>query len=225
MIQEIMLRQLHVVTKSRSAKLREGASSLRKACRNHPFVTGIADGSLPTEIFSRWVIQDWRYLLTYIEILEGLASLAPKQESAIYWLDLAVFTRTKELALHRAYAKRFDITKKELDEATDAPATIAYTQFLRQQVQHSYGMGVASLLPCGVGYVTLAADLAKGPMPQDVRYVDWIHTYADPSFAEAVAWMEAELDTVEGDEGELFSTYQQGAEHELAFWDQLWKGW
>ena len=47
----------------------------------------------------------------------------------------------------------------------------------------------------------------------------------EPAFADAVAWMESALDAAEGDEDALFSTYQEGAQHEFAFWDQLWTGW
>ena len=218
-------RLLPVVTKPRAERMRLAAAPLRAACRTHPFVLGIADGSLSPDVFCRWVVQDWRYLLTYVEVLERLAQCAPSAEAGQRWQELATFTANEELALHRTYAARFGLTDEALDGAEDAPATVAYTGFLRDRAAHSYGMGVASLVPCGVGYVTLAAELAKGPMPQDDRYADWIRTYADPAFADAVAWMESELDAAEGDEEALFSTYQEGAQHEFAFWDQLWTGW
>lgn len=186
---------------------------------------GIADGSLPTDVFARWVVQDWCYLLTYVEVLEALAACAPTTAAWAKWAELATFTRDEELALHRAYAARFDLSERDLDGAEHAPATRAYTDFLRASAARSYGHGVASVVPCGVGYVTLAADLAAGPLPVEARYADWIQTYADPVFAESVAWMEAELSGAEGDEEALAATYRQGAEHELAFWDQLWRGW
>ena len=209
----------------RAARLRASTAPLRAACRAHPFVGGIADGSLPAGVFARWVVQDWRYLLTYVEVLEQVAATAPTAATRAHWADLATFTRDEELALHRAYAARFDLTEADLDGALPAPATAAYTGFLRERAKRSYGHGVASLVPCGVGYVTLATELAAGPLPAEPRYADWIHTYADPAFAEAVAWMEAELNRALGDEAALAATYRAGAEHELAFWDQLWRGW
>ncbi|MAA79584.1 MAG: hypothetical protein CL916_10025 [Deltaproteobacteria bacterium] len=214
-----------VVLESRSAQMRAETKAVRHACQQHPFVLGIADGSLAPVVFVRWVVQDWRYLLTYVEVLEELATLAPTEEVTRYWNKLAEFTRKDELVLHRVYAKRFGISEQELDHAKDAPATIAYTAFLRAQVKRSYAHGVASLVPCGVGYITLATELAKGPLPKDDRYADWIRSYSDESFAQAVAWMEKELDGVSGDESELAATYRQGAQHELDFWEQLWTGW
>ncbi|HAN32830.1 MAG TPA: transcriptional regulator [Myxococcales bacterium] len=205
--------------------MRAQTQQLRRDCRNHPFVRGIEDGSLPAEVFCRWVVQDWRYLLTYVQVLESLAELAPLPGPAQRWRSLAEFTRSDELALHRAYAVRFGLTDGDLDGATDAPATRAYTQFLCDQAERSYGFGVAALVPCGVGYVTLAADLSKGALPPEPRYADWIVTYADPDFAQAVQWMERQLDELDEDDEELLMIYRKGAEHELAFWQQLWAGW
>lgn len=209
----------------RSARLRDEAAPLRAACLSHPFVVGLGDGSLPPAVFARWVVQDWRYLLTYVEVLETLASGAPTPAAQDRWRALAALTRDEELALHRAFAARFALTEADLDTATDAPATAAYTGFLRQAVARSYGHGVAAIVPCGVGYVSLAAALAEGPAPADARYADWITTYNDPAFAEAVVWMERELDACPGEHGAFDATYAEGARHELAFWDQLWRGW
>ncbi len=207
-----------------AARLRAQTAPLRAACRAHPFVTGLADGRLPPAVFARWVVQDWCYLLTYVEVLGAIAARAPTPEAAARWAALATFTRDEELALHRSYAARFALTAADLDGAAPWPATQAYTHFLRAAAARSYGHGVASVVPCGVGYVTLAAELAAGPTPADDRYADWIRTYADPAFAEAVGWMEAELDGAAGETPDLSDTYTRGAAHELAFWDQLWRG-
>ena len=57
----------------RSVVFREHAKDVQSACITHPFVMGIADGTLPPSVFSRWVIQDWKYLLTYMKVLERIA--------------------------------------------------------------------------------------------------------------------------------------------------------
>ncbi|MFT4628389.1 MAG: thiaminase/transcriptional activator TenA [Myxococcota bacterium] len=202
---------------ARAARLREAAAPLRAACRAHPFVLGIGDGSLPPETFARWVVQDWLYLQTYADVLDRAAELAGGR-----WAELATLTRDEELRLHRTFAARFGLSAADLDGATPWPATVAYTGFLRTHAD-SYPTLVASLVPCGVGYVELAQGLAVQP-PADPRYADWVAMYADPVFAEAVAWMEAELDAVHADDAALAAVYAAGAAHELAFWEQLWRG-
>lgn len=211
------------VTESRAARLRAATAELRAACRSHPFVRGLADGSLPPAVFARWIVQDWRYLQTYVEVLEAVADAAPTPAARQRWRETAALTRDEELDLHRAFAERFGLGAEDLDDAPDWPATAAYTAFLRTSAARSYACGVAALVPCGVGYVTLAQALAAGPPPADPRYVDWIRTYADPVFAEAVDWMESELDAAGGGD-EVDATYLEGARHELAFWEGLWRG-
>ena len=221
---ETTSRSSPAVTDRLAVRLRALAAGHRAACRAHPFVRGIEDGSLPPDTFARWVIQDWRYLQTYVEVLEKVADSAPTRGARARWRETAALTRDEELDLHRSFAARFGLDAAALDAAPTWPATAAYTDFLRTQAQTSYALGVASLVPCGVGYVSLAQDLSRGPAPADDRYAEWISTYADPAFAEAVAWMEAELDGVVGDVVDIERVYRQGAQHELAFWDQLWHG-
>lgn len=205
-------------------ELRACTAAQRAACLRHPFVRGIGDGSLPPSFFARWVVQDWLYLQTYLEVLSALARQAPDAEARARWEALVALTRDEELALHRAFAARFGLSEADLDGATPWPATVAYTRFLAEAAATDYATGVAALLPCGVGYVELARALSRGEPPNDPRYADWIRTYADPSFAEAVAWMEAELKRTGVPAAVLRPTWVAGADHELAFWDQLWDG-
>jgi thiaminase/transcriptional activator TenA len=205
-----------------AARLRASTAASRAACLAHPFVQGIADGSLPARVFSRWVTQDWRYLQTYVVVLARAAELAPTPEAAARWRDLHTLTLEHELDLHRAFAARFGLTPGDLDAATPLAATEAYTAFLRSATR--YPLLVAALLPCGVGYVEIARALAARPAPADPRYADWIRTYDDAAFRDAVAWMEAELDASAGDDPDVPEVYAAGARHELHFWEALWQG-
>ncbi len=200
----------------RAARLRRQHAALLAACRAHPFVRGIADGTLPAPSFRRWVVQDWLYLLTYADVLDVAAASAPSPEARRRWAGLASLTREVELDLHRAFAARYDLSAADLDGAAPTEATTGYTRFLRAHAARGYGPLVASLVPCGVDYVEIARALSGEVAPP---YAAWVETYADPAFADAVAFMQAELDAAPGDEAELETAYAAGAAHELAFWD------
>ena len=43
--------------------------SIRQAILEHPFITGIGDGSLPVDRFKYYVIQDYVYLIDYSRAL------------------------------------------------------------------------------------------------------------------------------------------------------------
>jgi thiaminase/transcriptional activator TenA len=205
-------------------RLRNETAPLRAACLAHPFVRGIADGSLEPAVFARWVRQDWLYLQTYVEVLERAAESAPTKEASARWRELHALTVDQELDLHRGFAKRFGLGPTDLDRTEPYPATEAYRRFLAESAAERYPVLLAALLPCGVGYVTLARTLAEEPSPDDPRYAEWIATYDDPAFREAVAWMEHELDAHGSRDRAVLATYAAGARHELAFWDALWRG-
>lgn len=209
---------------SLAARLREAAAPTRAACLAHPFVRGIADGSLAPEVFARWVRQDWLYLQTYVEVLARAAELAPNEEARELWHGLHDLTVNYELDLHRAFAARFGISAASLDETAPYEATVDYTRFLSECASHSYVAIVASVLPCGVGYAEIGAALTAGETPPDERYADWVRTYDDEVFRDAVAKMESELDRHAGDSAPAADIYVRGAAHELAFWEGLWRG-
>ncbi|TVR00596.1 MAG: thiaminase II [Deltaproteobacteria bacterium] len=206
-----------------AARLRAEAAPLREACLRHPFVHGIGAGTLAPEVFARWVCQDWLYLQRYVEVLGRAARIAPTAEARARWSELRALTVDHELDLHRAFAARFGLSAEALDATAPYEATRAYGRFLAESAS-SYPLLVAAVVPCGVGYVEIARALAAQPAPADARYADWIRTYDDPVFREAVAWMEAELDGHGSSDGRVEETYHAGARHELAFWEALWAG-
>ena len=51
-----------------SARLHEAAAPIWAQCLNHPFVTGIGDGTLPREKFQYFMLQDYLYLFDYARV-------------------------------------------------------------------------------------------------------------------------------------------------------------
>ncbi len=207
----------------RSQALFDRAAPIRRACRDHPFVRGMVDGTLPPATFAQWIVQDWHYLQTYIDVLAALARSAPTPTASTRWAALADFTRDEELALHRGLAAEFGLAAADLERAPLGAATRDYTTFLRAAVAEGYGEGVAAICPCGVGYLDLARHLAAEPTSPEPRYAAWITAYNDPGFAEAVRFMTDELDAAPGDAAVLAQIYLTGAQHERSFWQGLWE--
>ncbi len=202
----------------RASRFAAEASALHAACRRHPFVKGILDGTLPADLFSRWVEQDWLYLLTYVDVLGRVSSEGTEVSARLG--ELGRLTREVELDLHRSFARDRGLTPEQLDRAAPYPATRAYTAFLRVAGTLGSSAVVAALLPCAAGYLAIAREPADaGP------YAAWLATYRDPAFVDAVAFLEGALnDVTDLPEPTLRALHAAGAAHELAFWDALWQG-
>jgi thiaminase (transcriptional activator TenA) len=111
-------------------ELYEAARPIWDAQLEHPFVRGIADGTLDPEIFQRWVLQDYLYLKEFARIFAWAVAKAQRLESMAWYSEVLNLTLNTEMELHRSYASRFGITPEDLEAAEMWPTTRAYTDFL-----------------------------------------------------------------------------------------------
>jgi thiaminase/transcriptional activator TenA len=208
-----------------SAQLRRAADPIWQAQHDHPFVRGVAAGTLAVARFERYVRQDYLFLIDYGRLLALCAARAPDLETMRRFADLTQAILGEEMELHRALAREFGITEAELEAGQPAPATRAYTDFLlRTATLGDFAELAAALLPCMWGYAEIGERLAREPEPPDPRYARWVATYADEAFAELAAWCRQLVDRLaaeagEGGRGRMRRAFVVCSEHELAFWD------
>jgi len=219
-----------VAAPSVSALLRDAALPLWEEQLRHPFVRGIADGSLPESTFRNWVVQDWLYLIDFARVLAYGAAKADRLQSMAWFASVLDLTLNAEMRLHREYAARFDIDEAGLAAAEAWPTTRAYTDFLVRTAAHgSIEELLAALLPCAWGYVHVGQALAREPRPADARYADWIEQYASDEFADAAAWLRDELDRLVPSADDpriprLRELFVVSSRYELDFWEMCWRG-
>ena len=213
-----------------STHLYRTAVDLWDAQLEHPFVRGIADGSLEEDRFARWVVQDYLYLKDFARIFAWAVTKADRLESMAWYAEVLHLTLNTEMALHREYATRFGIEEAELEVAEKWPTTRAYTDFLLRTAADGDALDLlAALLPCSWGYLHIAQRMrAAGPSP-DPRYEDWIDMYASSEFAEATEWLKREVDRLgvritDEKRARLEEIFVVSSRYEWAFWEMCWRG-
>ncbi len=211
-------------------ELYAAARPLWDAQLEHPFVRGIADGSLDPEVFQRWVLQDYLYLKEFARLFAWAAAKADRLDSMQWYAQGLHLTLNTEMELHRQYAARFGLTPQDLEGQEMWPTTRAYTDFLvRTAADGDMAELVAALLPCAWGYVHIAHEMSRREPPRDARYADWIAQYASPDFAEAAAWLRGEMNrlaeaaTPERRE-RLKELFLLSSRYEWQFWEMCWQG-
>jgi thiaminase/transcriptional activator TenA len=196
----------------------------------HPFVRGIADGSLEEKRFERWVLQDYLYLEEFGRVFAWAAAKADRMESMSWFAAMVSLTLDTEMNLHRDYAARFGITPEELAAEEMWPTTRAYTDFLlRTAATGDLAELVAALLPCAWGYVYIGEQLARGRPPEDRRYADWIAQYSSAEFAAAAEWLKGEMNRLAEGLPEMRLTvltelFVLSSRYEHRFWEMCWQG-
>jgi len=213
-----------------SDELRAASAGVWEAQHAHPFVRGIADGTLTPERFEHYVRQDYLFLVQYARLLALGTARAPDLPTMRRFADLTQAILGEEMELHRGFAARLGIDEAALEAERPAPTTRAYTDFLlRVATLGDFAELAAGLLPCMWGYAEIGARLAAEAAPAARRpeHEEWIGTYADPGFQELAAWCRGLVDDLAVGlpapaRARMHDAFAGCSALELAFWEMGW---
>jgi thiaminase (transcriptional activator TenA) len=210
-----------------SAQLWDGISDIYEAILGHPFLTGLADGTLPEDSFAFYVIQDALYLRDYARALTAVASRAPTASAMRMFAGHAADAVTAELELHGSLLDELGISHEILEHAEPAPTNLAYTSYLlATSWTGTYAEGVGAVLPCYWLYAAVGKRLLASGSP-DPRFQRWITTYGGDEYGSVVAEVIAELDRVsdglsDDERARVRRHFRTTSRYEWMFWQMGW---
>jgi thiaminase (transcriptional activator TenA) len=216
------------VSESWTERLWTQAEPTYQAILDHPFLKGLASGTLDEACFAYYVAQDAHYLRDYARALAVVGAKAPTHAETGLFAKHAAETVEVELALHATLLPLLGLDPAELDSVPVSPTTTAYTSYLLATVYGgTFAEGVAAVLPCYWIYQRVGAALVAQGSP-DTRYQRWIDTYAGDEFAATVAAVLALADrtgaklTADQD-ARAARHYATTCRYEWMFWDAAWR--
>jgi len=194
----------------------------------HPFVTGIADGTLPVECFRLYLQQDYLYLIDYSRLFALCAAKSPDLETMTAFSRILADTLTIEMDLHRTYCASFGIDIAAMEQVEKAPTCQAYTDFLIATAANGDLLdALAALLPCAWGYRDVGRSIAARKIAANNPYRDWVEMYAGPEYSEFVEWCIAITDRLgaglpDWRIDQLTAIFKTSTRYEAAFWEMSW---
>jgi thiaminase/transcriptional activator TenA len=207
-----------------SDDLWQGITGIYRAILAHPFLAGLADGTLPSDAFAFYVVQDALYLRRYSQALAEVGRRAPSAPEAEMFARHAAEAVEVERALHGSLLAGLGIDAAAAASAEPAPANLAYTSYLLATVcTGSYAEGVGAVLPCYWIYWEVGRELIRRGSP-DPRYQRWIDTYGGEEFGgivqEVLAVTDGLGDGLPADERALaHRRFRASSRYEWMFWD------
>lgn len=202
--------------------------SIYMAILSHPFLKGLADGSLPEEKFRFYVIQDALYLRDFARALAAAASRSPRDDWTEFLSRHARETLVAERALHDSFFKDWGLAPEQIYSTPMSPTNLAYTSYLlRVAYLGSFEEAVASLLPCDWIYVMVGRELEKKGSPNPL-YKRWIDTYASEEFWAIVEELLRIVETVSQWASPALKEIMKNhfittSRYEWMFWDMAWR--
>ncbi len=210
------------------ARLRADAAALWEALHSHPFVRGLAAGTLPLDAFRFYVEQNLQYLPEYARAIAIGAEKAEDLETMRLFASELSGVLEQELPENRELLARVLELGAEDRGGADgmAPATLAYTGFL---VSTALAGGpaevLAAIVPCTWSYADIGARLvAEGLVHDHPVYAEWIRFFGRPEYGEVVGGMTAGLERLaagasEDDLRRLSAIFTTSVRLERGFWD------
>ena len=137
------------MTDSFTSELWQSVAGIYEAILAHPFLAGLADGSLPEETFAFYVVQDGLYLKQYGHTLAAIASRALDASDTEMFARHFIGVVAVEQQLHDSLLADLGIDPAIVQGAEMAPTTLAFTSYLLATARggsYAEGVGAAAVL-------------------------------------------------------------------------------
>jgi thiaminase len=201
----------------------ESNRDLWMAMAGHPFVLGLADGTLPDGALQAWVQQDRIFVVQERRVVAALRAHGLPSR-----LDALLANLDRGLVLE---AEAFAGTAAEHGFALEVepwPVCLGYTSYLLCAAYDGTLEGLTALYAAERAYLDTWTAVAK-LSPADSAYHAWIQNWSGQAFRAFVSTLGRGLDELTGTPspaltGRLGVVFTGAARFELAFWEMCWSG-
>lgn len=209
-------------------RLRDGAGPLWTGYVAHPFVRGLADGTLPQAAFRRYLTQDYLFLIHFVRAY-ALAGYKSTRLDDLRAASAGMAALLAEMQLHVATCREWGLDEAAMAAEPEAVETVAYTRFVLERGTAGDLLDLhVALAPCVLGYAEIGAALAPHASAGN-PYAAWIASYAGADYQEAALAAQRTLERVGARSGadtrmaDLQGAFDTAVRLETAFWDMGWR--
>ena len=193
----------------------------------HPFVTGLQDGTLGDSIFRYYLLQDRYYLEHFSKLYQIISDASDDAEVKELMRRNSQHLAEGEQLIREEFFQELGIDEEEIKNTPIAPTAYNYVSHLyRQLAEKNVVVACAGMLPCPWLYQAIGEQLIKQGSPHEM-YQRWIMTYAGEDSKEAVQYEcgvierlyeEATDETKE----EMIEAFYRSCQFEYLFWEMAY---
>lgn len=211
-------------------RLLHAAKDIWDGYLRHPFVKGLAEGSLDKEKFAFYMLQDYLYLYDYAKVFAYGVIKAREPETMRAFAGYVDAILNGEMDIHKGYMARLGISAHEAETVRPALKNQAYTAYMRAVAAEEGPVEIlAAVLSCALSYEYIAASILE-EYPQSIHhafYGEWVAGYTSAAYTGGNRTMTALLERLTADYTEaqlahLTDIFVSCSRHEALFWDMAW---
>jgi len=201
----------------------ESSRDLWAAMAGHPFVLGLAEGTLPDGALRAWVQQDRIFVVEERRVVAALRAhgLPSRLDDLLADLD-------HNLVLEAEAFTQTAIDHGVAPEVGSWPVCLGYTSYLRCAAFDGALEGLTALYAAERAYLDTWTAVAERS-PADSAYHGWIQNWTGEPFQAFVTALGRGLDELAGAPSPALTerlgvVFTGAARFELAFWEMCWSG-
>lgn len=206
-----------------SAQLVAASEDLIQQMIAHPFLRETADGTVPDETFSRYLVQDYLWLMEYQRTLGILCARAPMEVTRIF--HDALLNLHGEIELFEEMAVRAGL---KLSDGRMILACHAHTNFLMATAGYkTFAEGLAAIYGASLSYSRSwgwVRQNRKGPG----RWQEFIDLYTGEGYDAWVGRLAGMVDNLPSSSplaliGRMKESFRLTVRYEIYFWDAVYR--
>lgn len=209
----------------------EAAKDIWAEYLTHPFVLGLADGSLDAEKFRFYLLQDYLYLFDYAKVFAQGVVKARDPEVMRAFASYVGSILNGEMDIHKGYMARLGITEEQAVQVKPSLANQSYTAYMRAvAAEEGPAEIMAAVLSCAISYEHIAKWMvAHYPNAENHDfYGEWVRGYASEDYASGNAALIDLMEKLAEGYSEakiqrLVEIFVDCSRFEGMFWDMAWK--
>ena len=210
-----------------STLARQKADRYWEGSFHHPFVRELQAGTLSSEVFRYYLLQDRYYLEHFSRIYGLIAERTNQPEIKALMAENARHLAEGEVLIREGFFQKLGITEEEVRTTPIAPTADHYVAHMyRQLAEGSLAVACASLLPCPWLYHEIGLRLKPQGSPVEI-YQQFIDTYAGEDSKENIVYECQVLDQLyskasSAEKEAMLAAFYRSSQLEYLFWEMAY---
>jgi thiaminase/transcriptional activator TenA len=186
----------------------------------HRFVKELFTGAVPEAVMARYLIQDHRFLDSFLILLGAALASADTFEARLRFGHFIGMVSSEENTYFLRAFEALGVTEDRRATDPDTPPTAGFKAIMREAAQtRSYAAALSVLVVAEWLYLDWASR-APRPLPDNFVHAEWITLHDNLDFRGFVDFLRAELDRVSPVQEDLCRDFfQRAVALELAFFE------
>ncbi|MBQ8952134.1 MAG: hypothetical protein IJ065_13435 [Eubacterium sp.] len=193
------------------------------------FLTEMAMGNMDKAKFCNYMLQDYLYLLDYIDILKDMKKTGVNEKLGLFLDDIICDTENETYRVHVPAMKNLGISENEIEKGEKAAVISDYVGYMKKVLsEEGILAGLTAMLQCSWNYAYIAEVIFEKYKKEleTSEYKFWFDAYNCKEYTDSNRlWIDAldnEASGIDRDETEkLCEIFITCSKYENSLWDYL----